>query len=66
VSLVGEAGGRSVADIGSLTEAITTWVDDPAARAIAGANALSLVSSGLGAAERSLRVVESLLGGAYA
>jgi hypothetical protein len=37
------------------------WIDDPAARAAAGAKARAFVSNGLGAAERSLRVVESLL-----
>jgi 3-deoxy-D-manno-octulosonic-acid transferase len=59
--LVMREGGRSVADVASLAAAVTGWLD-PSARAAAGTRAKALVHDGLGAAERSLRVVESLLG----
>jgi 3-deoxy-D-manno-octulosonic-acid transferase len=59
--LVRYGGGRAVADSASLEEAIAFWLEDPAARGTAGSSARALVSDGLGAAERSLRVVESLL-----
>jgi len=41
-----------------------TWLEDPIARRAAGGSARALVEKGIGAAERSLRVVERLLGGA--
>jgi hypothetical protein len=50
-------------DLASLEQAMAHWIDDRAARVAAGAKARALVSNGLGAAERSLRVVESLLDG---
>jgi len=60
--LVRNGGGQAVADVASLTEAISTWLRDSATQGAAGAQARALVESGLGAAERSLRVVESLMG----
>jgi 3-deoxy-D-manno-octulosonic-acid transferase len=60
--LVRDGGGRSVADLASLTDALVTWLEDPAARQAAGGRARALVDNGVGAAERSLRVVERLLG----
>ena len=63
--LVMRGGGGSVADIASVAAAITRWLD-PSPRAAAGARAKALVHDGLGAAERSLKVVESLLGGSAA
>jgi len=60
--LVRNGGGRSVTDTASLTEAIVTWIGDSATRLAAGAHARQLVEGGLGAAGRSLRVVESLMG----
>jgi len=62
--LVRDGGGRSVADLASLTDALVTWLEDPIARRAAGGSARALVEKGIGAAERSLRVVERLLGAA--
>ena len=59
--LVRYGGGRALADVSTLEHAIAFWLEDSAARAVAGSAARALVSNGLGAAERSLRVVESLL-----
>ena len=59
--LARDGGGLAVNDIPSLEGAITRWLDDRPACAAAGAKARALVSNGLGAAERSLRVVEALL-----
>ncbi|HEX4469716.1 MAG TPA: glycosyltransferase N-terminal domain-containing protein [Gemmatimonadaceae bacterium] len=59
--LVRDGGARAVIDLASLEQAMAHWLDYPAARAAAGAKARAFVSNGLGAAERSLRVVESLL-----
>jgi 3-deoxy-D-manno-octulosonic-acid transferase len=61
--LVRDGGARAVVDLASLEQAMAHWIDDRAARVAAGAKARALVSNGLGAAERSLRVVESLLDG---
>jgi len=60
--LLRDGGGRSVADLASLTDAFVTWLEDPIARRAAGGSARALVEKGIGAAERSLRVVERLLG----
>jgi len=60
--LLRDGGGRSVADLASLTDALVTWLEDPIARRAAGGSARALVEKGIGAAERSLRVVERLLG----
>jgi len=62
--LLRDGGGRSVADLASLTDALVTWLEDPIARRAAGGSARALVEKGIGAAERSLRVVERLLGAA--
>jgi 3-deoxy-D-manno-octulosonic-acid transferase len=61
VVLVRDGAGRPVGDVASLTGAIRAWLDDPAARATAGERARAAVLNGIGAAERSLQVVESLL-----
>ena len=61
VLLLGNGGGHAVADLGSLEQAVILWLEDRAARLAAGSNARALVSHGLGAAERSLHVVEALL-----
>jgi 3-deoxy-D-manno-octulosonic-acid transferase len=60
--LVRNGGGRSVANLASLTDALLTWLEDPTARQAAGGRARGLVDNGVGAAERSLRVVELLVG----
>jgi len=59
--LLREDGGRSIDNGVSLAQAISAWLENPGARAAAGARARDVVFSGLGAADRSLRVVESLL-----
>ena len=60
--LVRDGGGRSAADLASLTDALLMWLHDPTARRVAGGQARALVDNGVGAAERSLRVVEFLIG----
>ena len=60
--LVRDGGARSVADLASLTDALVAWFNDPTARQAAGGHARALVDKGIGAAERSLHVVELLLG----
>ena len=60
--LLRDDAGRSVADLASLSDALVTWLEDPIARRAAGGRARALVEKGVGAAERSLRVVERLLG----
>ena len=59
--LLENGGGHAVSDIPSLEQAIALWLEDRATRLAAGSNARAVVSRGLGAAERSLRVVEALL-----
>ena len=60
--LIARGGARSANDLSTLADALTRWSTDSAARATAGGHALATVRDGLGAAARSLAVVESLLG----
>ena len=60
--LIARGGARSVSDLPTLADALVQWSTDPGARAAAGEHALTTVREGLGAAARSLAVVESLLG----
>ena len=55
-------GGRVASDAASLADTLTDWAADATARTAAGARAAAMVRGGLGAAERSLGVVEALLG----
>jgi len=59
--LIARGGARSANDLSGLADALVHWSTDSAARATAGEQALATVRNGLGAAERSLAVVESLL-----
>lgn len=59
--LVSHEGGRSVSGAAALIEALSKWLNDSAARTQAGARAQTVVREGLGAAERSLAVLEQLL-----
>lgn len=60
--LLGAAGGGApVADEGELTSQLVAWLGDATAQASAGASARETVQAGLGAAERSFELVESLL-----
>jgi 3-deoxy-D-manno-octulosonic-acid transferase len=60
--LVRHGAGRSVEDGASLVDVLTGWFDGSSRRSAAGARAAAVITDGLGAAERSLRLVESLLG----
>lgn len=60
--LIRHRGARSAGDLSALAAALTEWSIDRADRAAAGEHALATVRGGLGAAARSLAVVESLLG----
>ena len=59
--LVRRGAARSVTDASSLVDGLRNWLTDGNARAAAGTRATAVIRSGLGAAERSLRLVESLL-----
>jgi 3-deoxy-D-manno-octulosonic-acid transferase len=60
--LIDRGGAHSAMDMSTLAAALTRWSTDPVSRAAAGEHALAMVRDGLGAAERSLAVVEALLG----
>ena len=60
--LITRGGAQSAKDLPTLADALTRWSTDRAARTAAGEHALATVRDGLGAAQRSLAVVESLLG----
>ena len=60
--LIARGGARSVNDIPTLAHALTRWSTERAARMAAGEHARATVRDGLGAAARSLNVVETLLG----
>jgi 3-deoxy-D-manno-octulosonic-acid transferase len=62
IVLVKQGGGLSVNDTSALVAALAAWFTDQASCADAGASAARIVTEGLGAAERSLAVVERLLG----
>jgi 3-deoxy-D-manno-octulosonic-acid transferase len=55
-------GGRVASGTTSLVNALSDWLGDASARTTAGERAAAMVRDGLGAAERSLAVVEPLLG----
>ncbi len=59
-------GGAVVADATSATEQLLRWLGTDAARRAAGAQARALVAQGIGAADRSFTLVESLLADAAA
>jgi 3-deoxy-D-manno-octulosonic-acid transferase len=59
--LVMQGGGRAVADRRQLADTLGEWLRDPTTRAAAGARAATMVRGGLGAAQRSVAVVEALL-----
>lgn len=61
VILVRHDAARAVTGVPSLADALGAWLNDASARAAAGAQAVAVIRGGLGAAERSLRLVESLL-----
>ncbi len=52
---------RVVNGVADVERALTDWVEDPAARRAAGDRARAAVERGMGAAERSLKLVEGLL-----
>jgi 3-deoxy-D-manno-octulosonic-acid transferase len=59
--LVERGGGMSIVSSGELAERLIGWAEDRAARRVAGERARALVREGLGAADRSLALVQSLL-----
>ena len=58
--LLERSGGASAEDVRSLSDVLTRWLENPTARAAAGAAARAVVNTGLGAAERSLELVLNL------
>jgi 3-deoxy-D-manno-octulosonic-acid transferase len=61
--LIAAGGGWSASDRGGLAAALTEWLTDDVARSTGGDAARALVQHGLGAAERSWRLVAGLLDG---
>ena len=61
VLLLEHVAARSAADVPSLADAFTAWLVDHDLRRSAGEQARELVRRGLGAAERSLGLIEGLL-----
>ena len=59
--LLAAGGARVVHDASETAVALREWLSAPPARAVAGAAALALVQSELGATERSVRLVQRLL-----
>jgi 3-deoxy-D-manno-octulosonic-acid transferase len=59
--LLANGGGASAVDEGALAAVMVRWLADGDARRAAGEAARALVEAGLGAAERSWRLVEGLL-----
>ena len=59
--LVARGGGVSVANGTDLVRRLRAWLGDPALRREAGDYARALVRSGVGAAERSFELVDTLL-----
>ena len=62
VLLVRQEAARSAADESSLARALAAWLSDADARTAAGGRAANVVQGGVGAAMRTLAVVEKLLG----
>jgi 3-deoxy-D-manno-octulosonic-acid transferase len=59
--LLAAGAAASVRDAATCSAALATWLSDPASRHTAGAQARSVVQSGLGAAQRSAALVERLM-----
>ncbi len=64
--LLAAGGARVAADDVTIATIIGTWLADDAARRDAGARARQVVESGLGATDRSVEMIEELLGNATA
>ena len=63
--LLAAGGARIVHDAGGLAAALQDWLIAPLRRQVAGAAARALVQQELGATERSVRLVQRLLGAAH-
>ena len=61
LELLKHAAARSVSSAADIERTLHDWIDQPEARREAGRRALGVIERGRGAAERSLRLVESLL-----
>jgi 3-deoxy-D-manno-octulosonic-acid transferase len=59
--LIAAGAGRAVENAAELSASLLEWLRNDSARAVAGARARAMVESGLGAAERSARLVTALL-----
>lgn len=60
--LIDTGGARSVRDTATAVDAFARWLGDPGARREAGAHARDFVESGLGATDRTVEMVEEMLG----
>ena len=61
LELLKHGGAKAVTDAATIERALTEFIATPAERADAGARALGVIDRGRGAADRSLKLVESLL-----
>jgi 3-deoxy-D-manno-octulosonic-acid transferase len=61
LGLLKHGGARSVSSSSDIERALMDWIDQPEAREIAGQQAYGVIERGRGAADRSLKLVESLL-----
>jgi 3-deoxy-D-manno-octulosonic-acid transferase len=61
LELLKHGGARSVENATMIERALLEWIDQPDARRAAGQQALQVIERGRGAADRSLKLVESLL-----
>ena len=61
LELLKHGGARSVTWSSAIERVVIDWIDQPEARLIAGQQAFGVIERGRGAADRSLKLVESLL-----
>ena len=61
LELLRHGGARSVSSSFDIERALMDWIDRPESREIAGQHAFGVIERGRGAADRSLKLVESLL-----
>jgi 3-deoxy-D-manno-octulosonic-acid transferase len=59
--LISDFGGKSVRDAEEMTRVLAGWLSDRAARDAVGLNALQVVKNGLGATDKSVAMINSLL-----
>ena len=64
LELLKRGGARTVTSSPAIERTLVNWIDQPETRKASGRNAFDVIERGRGAADRSLKLVESLLGDA--